>query len=55
MNKVMEIKQKHDMDALLKAIAPRMEENVKRRRQKEAGKNRINAVMAKADLPLRVL
>lgn len=43
MNAVQQIKQKHD------------EENVKRRRQQEAGKNRLNAVMAKAGLPLRVL
>lgn len=55
MNKVQEIKAKHDMDALLRAIAPRMEENVKRRRQQEASKNRINAVMAKAGLPLRLM
>nr|DAG34142.1 MAG TPA: hypothetical protein [Caudoviricetes sp.] len=55
MNAVQQIKQKHDMDALLKAIAPRMEENVKRRRQQEAGKRKLNAVMAKAGLPLRVL
>ena len=55
MNKVQEIKAKYDMDALLRAIAPRMEENVKRRRQQEASKRKLNAVMAKAGLPLRLM
>lgn len=55
MNAVQAIKAKHDMDALLRAIAPRMEENVKARRQQEAGKRKLNAVMAKAGIPLRVL
>lgn len=55
MNAVQQIKQKYDMDALLKAIAPRMEENVKARRAKEASRHKLNAVMAKAGLPLRVL
>lgn len=55
MNAVQAIKAKHDLDALLRAIAPRMEENVKRRRQQEAGKRKLNAVMAKAGIPLRVL
>lgn len=55
MNAVQTIKAKYDMDALLRAIAPRMEENVKRRRQQEAKQHKLNAVMAKAGIPLRVL
>lgn len=55
MNVVQQIKQKHDLDALLRAIAPRMEENVKARRAKEASRHKLNAVMAKAGIPLRVL
>lgn len=55
MNAVQAIKAKYDMDALLKAIAPRMEENVKVRRAKEAKQHKLNAVMAKAGIPLRVL
>lgn len=55
MNVVQQIKQKHDLDALLRAIAPRMEENVKARRAKGASRHKLNAVMAKAGIPLRVL
>lgn len=55
MNAVQAIKAKYDMDALLRAIAPRMEENVKARRAKEASRHKLNAVMAKAGIPLRVL
>lgn len=55
MNAVQAIKAKYDMDALLRAIAPRMEENVKARRVKEAKQHKLNAVMAKAGIPLRVL
>lgn len=55
MNVVQQIKQKHDLDALLRAIAPKMEENVKARRAKEAKQHKLNAVMAKAGIPLRVL
>ena len=55
MNAVQTIKAKHDLDALLRAIAPRMEENVKARRAKEASRHKLNAVMAKARIPLRVL
>ena len=55
MNAVQSIKAKPDLDALLRAIAPRMEENVKARRAKEASRHKLNAVMAKAGIPLRVL
>lgn len=55
MNAVQAIKAKYDLDALLRAITPRMEENVKARRAKEASRHKLNAVMAKAGLPLRVL
>lgn len=55
MNAVQSIKAKYDMDALLRAIAPRMEENVKARRKAEARKLTFNAAMAKAGLPLRVV
>lgn len=55
MNAVQAIKAKYDLDALLRAIAPRMEENVKARRAKEASRHKLNAVMAKAGIPLRVL
>ena len=55
MNAVQSIKAKYDLDALLRAIAPRMEENVKARRAKEVSRHKLNAVMAKAGIPLRVL
>lgn len=55
MNAVQSIKAKYDMDALLRAISPRMEENVKARRAKEAKQHKLNAIMAKAGIPLRVL
>lgn len=55
MNAVQAIKAKYDLDALLRAIAPRMEENVKARRAKETSRHKLNAVMAKAGIPLRVL
>lgn len=55
MNAVQVVKTKHDMDALLRAVAPRMEENVKARRKAEARKLSFNAAMAKAGLPLRVV
>lgn len=55
MNSVQTIKAKHDMDALLRAITPRMEENVKARRAKEAKQHKLNAVMTKTGIPLRVL
>lgn len=71
MNAVEKIKVKHnmDMDALLRALAPAMEKNVKRRRKEEAAKAeayrrrkadearkaRVNMTLAHAGIPLRVL
>lgn len=55
MNAVQTIKAKYDMDALLRVIAPKMEENVKARRRKELGKARANAALAKCGVPLRVV
>ena len=55
MNAVQEIKMKHDMDALLRAIKPRMDENVRARREQEAKKARANAALAKIRVPLRII
>ena len=35
MNEVQKIKQRHDMDALLRVLAPKMEANVQARRRRE--------------------
>ena len=43
MNPVQEIKQRHDMDILLRAIAPAARKRQEARRRREMGKNRINA------------
>lgn len=55
MNKVMEIKRRHDLDALLRAIAPAMERNVARRRTEERRKAQINQKMARAGMAVRVV
>lgn len=55
MNAVQAIKSKYDMDALLRVLAPKMEENVKARRKKESGKAIANAALAKCGVPLRVV
>lgn len=69
MTVVQEIKQRHNMDALLDAIRPRMEENVKRRRKEELDKAknahhqktvmerkaRVNAALHNAGIPLQIL
>ena len=62
MNAVQQIKRKHDMDALLRVLAPKMEANVKARRKREAAKarseavkRRLNDALARRDIPLRVV
>lgn len=55
MNQVQKIKEKYDMDILLRAIAPRMKEKNAERRKKDAGKTAINAALARHGVPLRVL
>ncbi len=75
MNEVQQIKRKYDeavqaeMDALLDALRPTMEMNVRRRKEEEARKARearrkrvrnrrkanINAALHNAGIPLRVL
>lgn len=42
MTEVQRIKEKHDMDALLKHLIPKMEENVQRRRKEEKIKDKVN-------------
>lgn len=44
MNPVQEIKQRHDMDILLRAIAPAAIKRQEARRRRETGENRINFV-----------
>lgn len=55
MNQVQRIKEKYDMDILLRAIAPRMKEKQEARQRKDAGKRAINNALAKHGVPLRVL
>lgn len=52
MNAVQEIKQRHDMDILLRAIAPAARKRQKARRRKEKGKERINATLGPAEVSL---
>lgn len=47
MNPVQEIKQRHDMDILLRAIAPAARKRQEARRRREMGKSRINAALAR--------
>ena len=55
MNAVQEIKQHYDMDILLRAIAPAARKRQEARRQKEMGKSRINATLARRGIPLCVV
>lgn len=55
MNPVQEIKQRHDMGILLRAIAPAARKRQEARRQKEMGKSRINAALARRGIPFRVV
>ena len=55
MNPVQEIKQRHDMDILLRAIAPAARKRQESRRRREMGKNRINAALARRGIPFRVV
>ena len=51
MNPVQEIKQRHDMDILLRAIAPAARKRQEARRRREMGKSRINAALARRGIP----
>ena len=55
MNAVQEIKQRHDMGILLRAIAPAARKRQEARRQKKMGKSRINAALARRGIPFRVV
>ena len=55
MNEVQRIKQRHDMDILLRAIAPAARKRQEARRQKKMGKSRINAALARRGIPFRVV
>lgn len=55
MNEVQKIKQKYDMDALLRVLAPKMEANVQRRRRKEARARAERAYLTKTGQVLRVV
>ena len=52
MNPVQEIKQRHDMDILLRASAPAARKRQEARRRREMGKSRINAALARRGHPL---
>ena len=52
---VQRIKQRHDMDILLRAIAPAARKRQEARRQTEMGKSRINAALARRGIPFRVV
>lgn len=54
MNQVQEIKQRHDMDILLRAIAPAARKRQEARRRREMGKSQINAALARRGIPFRV-
>ena len=55
MNPVQEIKQRHDMDILLRAIAPPARKRQEARRRREMGKRRINAALDRRGIPFRVV
>ena len=55
MNEVQRIKQRHDMDILLRAIAPAARKRQEARRQTEMGKSRIYAALARRGIPFRVV
>ena len=55
MNPVQEIKQRHDMDILLRAIAPAARKRQEARRRRAMGKSRINAALARRGIPFRVV
>lgn len=51
MTEVQRIKERHDMDILLRAIAPAARKRQEARRRKEMGKSRINAALARPGHP----
>ncbi|MFR7688025.1 hypothetical protein [Evtepia gabavorous] len=51
MNPVQEIKQRHDMDILLRAIAPAARKRQEARSRREVGKSRINAALPAGAFP----
>lgn len=55
MNEIQRIKQKYDMDVLLRVLAPKMEENVQRRRRREARAYAERAYLTKTGQVLRVV
>lgn len=55
MNKVQEIKQKYDLDAILRVISPSLERNVIRRREEEAKKRHINLCLSRKGTTIRLL
>ena len=55
MNEVKRIKAKYDMDALLRVLAPKMEENVKARRKREARAWAEGEYLTKTGRVLRVV
>ena len=55
MTEVQRIKERHDMDILLRAIAPAARKRQEARRRKELGKSRINAALSRRGIPLRMV
>ena len=55
MTEVQRIKERHDMDILLRAIAPAARKRQEARHQKEMGKSRLNADLARRGIPFRVV
>lgn len=55
MTAVQRIKQKHDLDILLRAIAPAARRNQEKRREEESRKARVNANLSRRGSRLRLL
>lgn len=55
MNEVQKIKAKHDMDALLRVLAPKMEANARARRKRETRAWAEGAYLTKTGQVLRVV
>lgn len=55
MTEVQRIKQKHDLDILLRAIAPAARRNQEKRHEEEEIKSRVNANLARRGSRLRLL
>ena len=55
MKEIQRIKQRHDLDILLRAIAPAARRNQEKRREEESRKSIVNANLARRGSRLRLL